>query len=108
MARRRVPRQERLNGDFIAAFGTPAAQGDRSLPRRRQRAFDLLGLRELEPNFYVRPDNLIGGAAAVRERLGKLGVDADGCGVFLAKDFDAERDRRQGPCGTARSSPRAT
>lgn len=82
------------NGDFIAAFCTPVARGDRSLARRRQRAFDLLGLRELEPNFYVRPDNLIGGAAAVRDRLHKLGVDAEGCGVFLAKDFDTERDRR--------------
>ena len=36
----------------------------------------LLGLRELEPDLFMRPDNLAGGVAGVRERLHKLGLDA--------------------------------
>ena len=42
--------------------------------RRRDRAVALLGLRELAPGLAVRPDNLAGGAAGVRERLAELGA----------------------------------
>ena len=86
--------REEWSGDWVAACWTPPARSDRSALRRRDRAFRLLGFRELERNLFVRPDNLVGGVAAVRERLSKLLLDADACGVFVASDLDEERDRR--------------
>lgn len=55
--------------------------------RRRQRALDLLGLRELEAGLWVRPDNLRGGVSAVRAQLGDLGLDARSL-VFALSGLD--------------------
>ena len=67
--------------------------------RRRERALDLLGFRELETGFSFRPDNLEGGSKNVRRQLVAL---ASGSGseerectlgrVFVARDLDAMSD----------------
>ena len=52
------------------------------------RPLRMLGLRMLEPGLALRPDNLKGGVASVRERLMALGVDAT---VFRVTDLDEAR-----------------
>lgn len=67
--------------------------GARAARRTRERALGLLGLRELDRGLHLRPDNLAGGAAAVRERLARLGLDGDAA-VFVARDLDPAREQR--------------
>jgi phenylacetic acid degradation operon negative regulatory protein len=56
------------NGVWVGAFGAD---------RRAERALHFLAFRELTPGLHVRPDNLAGGVAAVREQLVALGLPAD-------------------------------
>jgi phenylacetic acid degradation operon negative regulatory protein len=73
------------------------AGGDRGLARRRGRALRLLGFRALDDapgrTLSLRPDNLDGGVAALRERLYALGVEHEAL-VFRASDFDGDTDVR--------------
>lgn len=80
-------------GGWIAVHTASLGRSDRAALRGRDRALQLLGLRELDRGLYVRPDNLAGGVASVRERLHKLGLDNDAV-VFVAHDFDDEREQR--------------
>jgi phenylacetic acid degradation operon negative regulatory protein len=80
-------------GDWIAVHVGALGRSDRVELRARDRALHLLGLRELDRGLFVRPDNLVGGIAAVRDRLNRLGLE-DGAAVFLARDFDADREQR--------------
>ncbi len=82
------------SGNWIAACGTPLARADRPASRRRDRAFALLGFRELERNLFLRPDNLVGGVGAVRDRMFKLKLESEACGLFVASDFDEDWDAR--------------
>lgn len=67
--------------------------GDRRLARRRERALRLLGFRTLDRTLSLRPDNLEGGVAALRERLYALGVEAEAL-VFRASEFDDDTGAR--------------
>jgi phenylacetic acid degradation operon negative regulatory protein len=75
--------------------------GDRSLARRRGRALRLLGFRPLDSTpgptsghtLSLRPDNLDGGVAALRERLYALGVEHQAL-VFRATELDGDTDAR--------------
>ncbi len=69
------------------------ARTDRAALRRRERALRLTGFRELGRGFAIRPDNLAGGVAALREQLVGLGVE-DRALVFRATDFDDATERR--------------
>lgn len=80
-------------GGWIAAHVGALGRSNRVKLRSRDRALEMLGLRELERGLYVRPDNLAGGVAEVRSRLNKLGLDEDAA-VFIARDFDSEREAR--------------
>jgi len=60
--------------------------------RQRDSALRVLGFRLLSPGFEVRPDNLVGGVAALRERLASLGL-ADAGPVFRLDQLDASWDR---------------
>jgi phenylacetic acid degradation operon negative regulatory protein len=80
-------------GRWIAVHVGALGRSDRVALRARERALGLLGLRELDRGLYLRPDNLAGGVAAVRERLARLGLDRQAT-VFEAGRFDAEGERR--------------
>ncbi|MDG2333443.1 MAG: PaaX family transcriptional regulator [Myxococcota bacterium] len=57
------------------------------------RALHFLGLRALEANFFVRPDNRVGGVEALRERLVALGLEASAL-VFGLAQFDSATEAR--------------
>lgn len=81
------------DGGWIAVHTAALGRSDRVALRARDRAFRMLGLRELERGLYVRPDNLVGGVIALRERLHGFGLDADAA-VFRVSDFDAAREQK--------------
>lgn len=80
-------------GGWVAVHVGNLGRSDRAALRARDRALAMLGLRELDRGFFVRPDNLAGGVAGVRERLHKLGLEAEAA-VFLAGELDPARELR--------------
>jgi phenylacetic acid degradation operon negative regulatory protein len=86
-------RVRKWHGAWNAVHCGATPRSDRAALRRRDRALQLLGFREASSGLFLRPDNLVGGVEVVRERLRKLGLDDDAA-VFVATDFDAERDAR--------------
>jgi phenylacetic acid degradation operon negative regulatory protein len=80
-------------GDWVAVHVGGLGRCDRVALRSRDRAFGMLGLGEFERGLYLRPNNLVGGVAAARERLVTLGLELDAI-VFVAKDFDSAREQR--------------
>lgn len=81
------------HGAWIMASTGHLGRSDRTALRTRQRALALLGFKALDDTLHVRPDNLIGHAPVVRERLHKLGVELD-APVFAATDLPPELDAR--------------
>ncbi|MES2055381.1 MAG: hypothetical protein V4564_05510 [Pseudomonadota bacterium] len=79
------------NGEWLLAVAGPAERANRNLWRRTLRAFDFNGFMEAEPGLWVRPDNLIGGASAARERLADFGY-AETLLVVSATGLDDARD----------------
>lgn len=79
------------SGAFVMVSCVSQGRSDRPGLRRRTRALDMLGFRELEQGLFVRPDNIDGGVAGVRKRLHTLGLESN-APVFLASDFDATHD----------------
>jgi phenylacetic acid degradation operon negative regulatory protein len=69
------------NGSWVGACASVGEGG------QRERALRLLGFRELAPGLEIRPQNLRGGAGAVREELRQLGL-ADAL-VFELTELDA-------------------
>lgn len=61
------------NGAWLAVETSGLPRGTRNTARQRERALRILGFETLTPALRVRPDNLVGGVAAVRERLAALG-----------------------------------
>ncbi|GAC1623102.1 MAG: PaaX family transcriptional regulator C-terminal domain-containing protein [Nevskia sp.] len=80
-------------GQHLAIHCGALGRTDRAALRRRDRALDLLGFRELDRGLYVRPDNIEQDADAVRRRLHKLGLEREAA-VFVVAGFDAARERR--------------
>lgn len=80
------------DGAWVCVAST-APKSDRAAARRRDRAFGLLGLRLLDGVLAVRPDNLAGGVAALRDQLYALGVE-EAALIFRATDFDRATDQR--------------
>lgn len=74
-------------GGWVMVSTGNLGRSDRTALRARQRALALLGFKALDTTLYVRPDNLLGHASAIRERLLKLGLEA-GAPVFAASDLD--------------------
>ena len=79
-------------GHWIAVHGPTTGVGRGRQRRRHERALAFVGLGELEPELWIRPDNVVGGVAAIRRRLGELGLE--GARVFGLHDFDAETEQR--------------
>lgn len=59
-------------GDWLAIHVGATGRSDRPALRARERAFGILGLAEFERGLHLRPDNLEGGVASLRERLAHL------------------------------------
>ena len=81
------------HGAWIMVSTGHLGRSDRTALRTRQRALALLGFKELNDALHVRPDNLLGHAPTVRERLRKLGLELD-APVFAATDLPPELDAR--------------
>ena len=80
-------------GGWIAVLVPPSVVASARVLARRRRALAFLGMRELQPGLYLRPDNLPGGIPAARERLAELGLDP-GCGVAALDDLDGATETR--------------
>lgn len=80
-------------GGYLVVHSGPLGRTDRSAFRKRSRALDMLGFRELDPGLYVRPDNIEASVDAVRSRLIALGLEREAA-VFVATNFDAKREAR--------------
>ncbi|MCA0242507.1 MAG: hypothetical protein LCI02_16790 [Proteobacteria bacterium] len=59
-------------GDWLAVHVGATGRSDRPALRARERAFAMLGLAEFERGLHLRPDNLVGGVASLRQRLAHL------------------------------------
>lgn len=74
-------------GDYVAVHCAALSRSVRPALRRRQRALQMLGFRELQRDFYVRPNNVERDVDALRQRLYALGLDPQAV-VFVASAFD--------------------
>lgn len=81
------------NGSWIAVSCGALGRSDRPALKRRDRALQMLGLRELDRHLYIRPDNIEKNADAVRTRLYHLGLEPKAA-VFVISDLDARREAR--------------
>ena len=63
------------NEGWVAVLTNTLEKSDRKARRTQERALKLLGMREVSNDFYLRPNNFIGGIDVVRERLLSLGLD---------------------------------
>jgi phenylacetic acid degradation operon negative regulatory protein len=79
------------SGAWIAVFDAPAPA--RLAQRRSERALELLGFRPLRRGLRLRPDNLAGGLARLREQLAELGLAA-GALVCELRGLDAVSEAR--------------
>lgn len=86
-------RLRRWRGGYVAVHAGALGRTDRAELRRRDRALQMLGLRELERGFYLRPDNLAGGVEVARSRLYALGLEREAI-VFLANAFAPDLEAR--------------
>lgn len=77
------------SGAWIAVAGGDGPRGS----DRSTRALAFLGFRDLRRDLAVRPDNLAGGVAGVRDRLGELGLDAS-AEVFGMRELAPATARR--------------
>ena len=83
----------RWDGGWACAHLGDGTGRDRGDARRSARALGLLGFRALARGLDVRPDNLDGGVALLRERLVALGAP-EAAIVFRATDLDAGAEAR--------------
>lgn len=74
------------NGQYIAVFSSSLGRTDRTALRKRERALQLLGFKELHKGLHIRPDNIEDNINTVRQRLYNLGLEREAV-VFIAHDF---------------------
>jgi phenylacetic acid degradation operon negative regulatory protein len=80
----------RWDGGWACVQLAQLGRTDRSALRRRKRALDLHGFRELA-GLAMRPDNLAGGIAGLRTQLVALGLEAHAL-VFRASELDDDTE----------------
>lgn len=84
---------EKWHGGYVVVHIGTLGRSDRKALKQRERALEMLGLRELDRGLYLRPDNFSGGVEFVRERLQVLGLEPEAA-VFTAAEFDEARRQR--------------
>lgn len=62
-------------GAWVGVHTADLARADKTVARRRDRATQLVGLRDLRGGLLIRPDNLVHGVAGLRTRLVRLGLE---------------------------------
>ena len=80
-------------GAWLGVHTGALPRSDRAALESRTRALRLLGFRTLSPGLELRPDNLVGGVAAVCEPLHELGLEAT-APVFVLARLDAANEAR--------------
>ena len=80
------------DGSWVAVERGEPARGDRGATQRRARALRLLGFRAWAGRLELRPNNLLGGIEAVRNRLDTLGVGSPTL-VFRLSELDTAAER---------------
>jgi phenylacetic acid degradation operon negative regulatory protein len=88
--------EERLapwRGDWIGVHTSGLERGVRAARRRRERALRFVGFGALARDLWVRPDNLKGGVAAVRDELCALGLES-AAPVFALSELDRATEER--------------
>lgn len=78
------------NGSYSCVHSAALPRSDRKAIKNRERAFEILGFRELERGLHIRPNNIEGGISHARERLLALGVEAP-IVTFSATEFNTEQ-----------------
>jgi len=91
--RRLEERVRRWEGGWIGVHLGGLARGRGGTAAAAERPLRLLGFARLAPDLALRPDNLKGGVAAVREELCALGLDAAAL-VFALAELDAASEAR--------------
>lgn len=81
------------SGAWVAVHTSTTGRTERPAVRVRQRVLAMAGMRELDAGLFIRPDNMAGGVAALRERLHALGLPRQAV-MFQAAQFDDEREAR--------------
>lgn len=81
------------SGAWVGVHTGSLPRSDRTAARRRERAFALLGFRELDSGLWIRPDNLRGGIPEIRRQLDALGF-GEGAIAFAMAGLDAATDAR--------------
>lgn len=84
--RRLETRMRPWDGKYIAIHTADLGRSDRTALRQRERAIAMLGFRALRRDVFIRPDNIEDDLQQVRDRLVRLGLDADAL-VYRASDF---------------------
>ncbi|GFD77644.1 hypothetical protein KUL118_05060 [Tenacibaculum sp. KUL118] len=79
--------------DWVVAQTNTLPKSDKKQHRTNERALKLMGMKKLVNDMYIRPNNLSGGAAEVREKLIALGL-SDKVMVFTASDFESEMQKK--------------
>ena len=79
------------NGGYIAVFSAGLGRTDRTALRKRERALQLLGFRELYKGLHIRPDNIEDSILTVRKRLYTLGLEREAI-VFIANQFESHHE----------------
>jgi phenylacetic acid degradation operon negative regulatory protein len=90
--RRSEERLRAWRGDWVAVHSARLGRG--ASRRRRERALAVLGLRELEPGLALRPDNLRGGVAVLRQAFVALAGGTADTLVYGVRDLGPAADLR--------------
>lgn len=80
-------------GDWITVFSASLGRSNRTALKHRERALQMLGFRELEQGLHVRPNNIEHDLDAVRQRLHKLGLEAE-ASVFISSHWAQDEKLR--------------
>jgi phenylacetic acid degradation operon negative regulatory protein len=81
------------DGGWIGVHTAAVQRSERRAHRHGDRALRFLGFERFEAGLHLRPDNLVGGVDAVRQRLYELGLDAKAM-VFGIHDLDRDAEHR--------------
>jgi len=81
------------DGGWIGVHTAGVQRSERRAHRHSTRALRFLGFEPLAAGLHLRPDNLVGGVAAVRQHLLDLGLDRKAL-VFRMHDLDSAAERR--------------